>query len=57
MRDKRNLRQVFADKFTKIANKDKKLVVVVGDISHGVFSKLREKNPDRYITLVFTNNQ
>ena len=51
MRDKRNLRQVFADKFTKIANKDKKLVVVVGDISHGVFSKLREKNPDRYYNI------
>ena len=27
MSDKRNLRQVFADKFTKIADKDKKLVV------------------------------
>lgn len=51
MSDKRNLRQVFADKFTNLADEDKKLVVVVGDISHGIFSKLREKHPNRYYNI------
>lgn len=51
MSDSRNLRQVFADKFTSLADKDKKLVVVVGDISHGIFSKLRSNHPDRYYNI------
>ena len=57
MSDSRNLRQVFADKFTSLADKDKKLVVVVGDISHGIFSKLEAIILIGITILVFMNNQ
>ena len=47
----KNLRKVFADTVLEIGKKDKKVVVVVGDISHGIFKPFREKFPKRYFNI------
>ncbi len=45
------IREVFADLVTKIGKKDKNLVVMVADISHGILKKFRENFPDRYYNI------
>ena len=45
------MRITFGKTVTEIAKKDKKLVVLVGDISHGLFSDLRKFAKDRYFNI------
>jgi transketolase len=46
-----SLRNQFAKTVTSIGHEDKDLVVVVGDISHGIFSDFRDIAPDRYFNI------
>lgn len=46
-----SLRPIFASTLTKIGLKDKNLVVVVGDISHGILGDFRNKYPSRYFNI------
>ena len=45
------IREVFAELVFKLGKKDKNLVVMVGDISHGILKKFREKFPERYYNI------
>ncbi len=45
------IREVFAELVFKLGKKDKNLVVLVGDISHGILKKFREKFPNRYYNI------
>ena len=49
--EKINIRQEFARTVLDVAKKDKKLFVMVGDISHGVLKPYYSKFPDRYLNL------
>lgn len=42
------MRYEFGKFIVEIAEKDDKVVVIVGDIGHGVFDAFREKFPDRF---------
>jgi transketolase len=46
-----SLRPVFASTLTKFGSKDKDLVVVVGDISHGILGGFRNEFPNRYFNI------
>ena len=46
-----SLRKVFAETVTEIARVDDRLIVFVGDISHGIFKELRQDFPDRYYNI------
>jgi transketolase len=46
-----SLRKVFAETVTEIARIDDRLIVFVGDISHGIFKELRQDFPDRYYNI------
>ena len=46
-----NLRKSFADSMLKLGDIDKNLVVIVGDISHGILKPFRESYPDRYFNI------
>ncbi len=46
-----SLRKVFAETITEIARVDERLIVFVGDISHGIFKELRQDFPDRYYNI------
>ncbi|ASD67491.1 MULTISPECIES: transketolase family protein [Pseudoalteromonas] len=43
-----NLRQEFADKMLAVGASDPRLVVMVGDISHGILKPFAAEYPDRY---------
>jgi transketolase len=45
------MRQVFAETMSELAAVDENLVVVVGDISHGIFKGFAEKFPNRYYNI------
>lgn len=45
------IRKQFPLTMQEIANKDKRLFVIVGDISHGIFSEYRKKIKNRYTNL------
>ena len=45
------LRKVFAETITNQAKLDSRIVTIVGDISHGIFSEMRANNPDRYFNI------
>ena len=47
----KKVRQSFADLMLELAKKDKKLVVVVGDISHGILKPFAAYCPDRYYNI------
>ncbi len=47
----KNLRQVFAETMVQVGSKDKKLVVLVGDISHGILKKFAETCKNRYYNI------
>ncbi len=47
----KKVRQSFADLMLEIAKTDKKLVVVVGDISHGILKPFASYCPDRYYNI------
>ena len=46
-----SLRKVFAQTMVNVAKEDPKLIVIVGDISHGIFEPFREKFPQRYFNI------
>jgi len=46
-----SLRKIFAKTVTATAQKDPRLVVIVGDISHGIFRDMRELHPERYFNI------
>jgi transketolase len=46
-----NMRQTFGRTLTEIAKEDKNVVVIVADISHGVFSEYRETIGERYYNI------
>ena len=47
----KNLRQTFADLMLEIGSHDESLVVIVGDISHGILQPFAKKFPDRYFNI------
>tara|TARA_A100001015_G_scaffold241380_1_gene275479 strand:+ start:344 stop:613 length:270 start_codon:yes stop_codon:yes gene_type:complete len=47
----KKLRQEFADTMLEIGEKDENLVVMVGDISHGILKPFAEKYPNRYYNI------
>ena len=47
----KKIRQQFADLMLEIGTKDKKLVVLVGDISHGILQPFAKKCPTRYYNI------
>ena len=46
-----SLRKTFANTMLEIAENDDSLVVIVGDISHGIFKPFRDKFPRRYYNI------
>ena len=47
----KKIRQQFADTIYKIGNKDKNIVVMVVDISHGIMQPFAKKNKKRYFNI------
>lgn len=47
----KKIRQQFAETVFKIGKKDKNIVVMVGDISHGIMQPFAKKNPRRYFNI------
>lgn len=47
----KKLRQEFADTMLKIGEQDSRLVVMVGDISHGILQPFAKACPDRYYNI------
>ena len=47
----KKLRQVFADTMQEIGSIDKNVVVMVGDISHGILQPFAKENPGRYFNI------
>lgn len=47
----KKIRQEFADQMLKLGSKDKSIVVLVGDISHGILQPFAKKNQDRYYNI------
>ena len=46
-----NIRKKFAEVVNELASRDKKLVVTVADISHGLFKSFREHHSNRYFNI------
>jgi transketolase len=46
-----SLRHIFAETMADVGKSDENLVVIVGDISHGILSRFRSENPDRYFNI------
>jgi len=42
------MRRVFGKLINEIANKDNKVVLLVGDIGYGIFDDFRKDNPKRF---------
>ena len=47
----KKIRNEFADTVFEVGSKDEKLVVVVGDISHGIMQPFAKKFPERYFNI------
>ena len=47
----KKIRQQFAETVFKIGKKDKNIVVMVGDISHGIMQPFAKNNPRRYFNI------
>jgi len=47
----KKLRQEFADTMVEVGLEDDKLIVMVGDISHGILQKFNQKCPGRYFNV------
>ena len=47
----KSMREVFGETMIDIAKKDPRVVVIVADISHGLFKKFREIFPERYFNI------
>ena len=46
-----SLRKIFAETMTSVGKSDENLVVIVGDISHGLLKDFRAEFPDRYFNI------
>ena len=46
-----NMRQTFANTVTDLAEQDQSIVVMVADISHGIFGEFRDKIKNRYYNI------
>jgi transketolase len=46
-----SLRPQFAETITTLAEKDLRVVMIVGDISHGIFGQMRLRSPSRYFNI------
>ena len=51
------IREVFAELVFKLGKKDKNLVVMVGDISHGILKNLEKNFQKDITTLEYVNHQ
>ena len=49
------MRRIFGKIIDDIAKKDKKIILVVGDIGYGIFDDFRKNHPKRFYNLVFVN--
>ena len=45
------MRRTFGKVITELADKDDRVIVIVGDIGYRVFDEFREKYPDRFINI------
>ena len=45
------MRRRFGEFITELADRDEKIIVIVGDIGYRVFDEFRDKHPDRFINL------
>ena len=45
------MRRRFGKVITELADRDEKIIILVGDIGYRVFDDFREKHPDRFINL------
>ncbi len=45
------MRRRFGELICKLADKDKKIVLLVGDIGYGIFDRFRKKHSDRFFNL------
>ena len=45
------MRRKFGKLICELANKDKKIVLLVGDIGYGIFNDFRSKHPKRFFNL------
>ena len=45
------MRRIFGKVINEIAKKDKKVVLLVGDIGYGIFDDFRRNNPNRFFNL------
>lgn len=45
------MRRIFGKLINKLAKKDKKIVLIVGDIGFGIFDDFRRENPKRFFNL------
>lgn len=51
MESLQSLRKTFSSTALELAEKDETVVVLVGDISHGIFAPFRERFPERYFNV------
>ena len=45
------MRRIFGNIISEIASKDKKVILIVGDIGYGIFDKFRKNHPKRFFNL------
>ena len=45
------MRRIFGKIINEIANKDDKVVLIVGDIGYGIFDDFRRDNPKKFFNL------
>ena len=45
------MRRIFGNVLSEIAKKDKKVILIVGDIGYGIFDKFRKDHPKRFFNL------
>ena len=45
------MRRIFGKIISELADKDEKIVLLVGDIGYGIFDKFREKHPKKFFNL------
>ena len=45
------MRRAFGKLINQLANKDKKIILIVGDIGYGIFDEFRKNHPKRFINM------
>ena len=45
------MRRTFGKVISKLAKKDKKIILIVGDIGYGIFDDFRKEHPKRFFNL------